>query len=135
MTSSGLSVYGEHFYLTPAGTMPDFRCKLDTPEDDIWGTESRTTDNFNSRTLAWGIPHPDFRGKRVLKIAATNDLVFLNTRSKPIFRHPNWEISIPNIVFALGSLASSMDEIWKTACKQLQTCYPANQDLVENLCT
>ena len=56
--------------------------------------------DFNARTLEWGMPTTNIRGRMVLEMATRSKLVVQNRRNRPINERAGWGAFIADITFA-----------------------------------
>lgn len=101
-------------YLTPNEGIQAFQQKLDLLEDMVRRKKRKimVAGDFNAKAVEWGMPKTDTRGKRIMEMAASLQLLVLNTGRTTTFRRPGCKESILDITFASECLSSCIKN-WK----------------------
>lgn len=86
-------------YLTPSDNVDAFQRKLDEIEDLVRDRQGPIilAGDFNARSPEWGMPTTNFRGSRIVQMAARAGLTVANVGNTPTFRRHGCEGTIPDI--------------------------------------
>lgn len=97
-------------YLTPSDNRPEFEEKSNDIEDtlrDMRG-EFVVAGDFNSKATEWGSASKNFRGRLVLRMAASLGLMVGNVGGTPTFRRPGCRGTIPDIAFVSEEIGNRL---------------------------
>lgn len=93
-------------YLTPNDPIHEYKQKVSEIEDAVRATNGNliVAGDFNAKSLEWGMPTTDSRGRFLLEMAARSGLLVLNVGNVPTFRRRGHVGTIPDISFSSEAL-------------------------------